>query len=88
MSVPTFSRADRARLTAALHDPRCQICCLCHGEAVAAGVFFPATPAVWGAPPGKTRVFLYGLCRTCYQMPGKEDAVEAKLQASLGSRRN
>jgi hypothetical protein len=56
-----------------LPTPTCLICGLPPDWI---GVFQPADPEVWGAPPGKTRLFLYNLCDRCRTRPGTPEKVE------------
>lgn len=89
-STPTFSKKDQARIQRLLATPfPCLLCGTSRAEH--AGVFFPQHPEVWGQLPAKRgtmRMFGYRLCKTCFALPGREMAVEARIQASLGARRN
>jgi hypothetical protein len=50
--------------------------------------FLPDTPELWGGQRGKVRVLIYRLCGACYALPDFTQHVEARLQASMGARRN
>lgn len=41
-------------------------CILCGGAPYVVGVFAPDNPEEWGAPAGKARFLLYGVCRKCF----------------------
>ena len=86
----SLSTKDQARLRH-LRDIRFP-CLLCSAlPAEHAGLFFPHRPEVFGQAPaqrGKLRVFGYRLCQDCFALPGREQAVEARIQARLGAGRN
>ncbi len=87
---PPFSTKDQARLRRLLAMPF--PCLLCGTQpAEHAGLFFPQCPETFGQAPaqrGKLRVLGYRLCRDCLALPGREQAVEARIQARLGAGRN
>lgn len=89
-NTETFSKQDQARIQRLLAIPF--PCILCGArKAEHAGSFWPHRPQAWGQAParhGHLRMLVYRLCRTCVALPGREMAVEAKIQASLGARRN
>lgn len=58
-------------------------CYLCGKPADLVGLFFPDNPQLYGAPAGKVRILLYGLCQTCQETPGTAEAVEDKALRGL-----
>ncbi len=58
-------------------------CYLCGGPTDLVGLFFPDNPQLYGAPAGKVRLIIYGLCQTCQETPGAAEAVEAKALRGL-----
>jgi hypothetical protein len=75
-----------ARMQAAVGAP----CFLCGSSATTPACFQPSAPEAWGGRPGKLRVFVYGLCNGCYQLPAAERMlrVEGKLAAGVVGPRN
>lgn len=58
-------------------------CYLCGGPTDLVGLFFPDDPQRYGAPAGKARLIIYGLCQTCRDAPGQMEAVEDKALRGL-----
>ncbi len=58
-------------------------CYLCGKPADLVGIFFPDNPQQYGAPAGKARLVIYGLCQTCQETPGTAEAVEDKALRAL-----
>ncbi len=58
-------------------------CLLCGQDATLRGVFAPAHPQAWGAPPDTTRWFVYALCDACHARTDRSTAVELKLAAPM-----
>ena len=63
--------------------PAAAECTLCGRPPAYVGLFFPDDPQKYGAPAGKTRVVVYGLCETCNSRPGVADEAEAKILRDL-----
>lgn len=82
-----FSRKDAARIRQVMVLP--QPCILCESsKTVCRALFVPSRPEVWGGTPGKRRVLVYRLCRTCLAKPDKALLVEARLMRRLVGQRN
>lgn len=58
-------------------------CYLCGGPTDLVGLFLPDDPQLYGAPAGKARLIIYGLCKTCQETPGAAEAVEDKALRGL-----
>ncbi len=61
---------------------RAGTCVLCGAPARSRCIFAPDDSREYGAPKGKTRVIVYGLCAVC-KRPSFTVAVEAKLKRQL-----
>ncbi len=88
-NMPQLSPASLRRLTRELG--RAGPCVLCGApRAEIPALFCPKKPDAWGAAgvAGKRGVLVYRLCNACFALPGREMALEAKIQASLGAQRN
>lgn len=62
--------------------PACRmtsLCLLCDGRSSVLAVFLPADPALWGAPAGRDRTVLYGLCPMCHARPDALEAAEERI---------
>ena len=59
-----------------------ETCILCHGPAMFTSLYVPSPEASQqlGAPPGKWRMLLYGLCEECFQMLGTDSAEKIILK--------
>lgn len=60
-----------------------ECCLLCDERSSVLAVFLPADPALWGAPAGRERTVLYGLCPRCYARPDVLEAAEERIFQSV-----
>ncbi|KAA0253402.1 MAG: hypothetical protein EDX89_14375 [Acidobacteria bacterium] len=61
-------------------------CLLCRAPSAVLAAFLPADSQAYGAPVGKDRTVLYGLCSSCFDLPDALDLVEAViLDATRGA---
>ncbi len=63
-------------------------CTLCGKPATYNGVFMPTHATLCGGKPGKSRWFVYGLCKRCKRDPQCTLKVEGKLMRDLVGRGN
>jgi hypothetical protein len=70
-------RKLKAALLGSMATP--QKCILCGRPAEGRGMFFPKKSAEFGAPPGKTRVFIYAFCAGCWSRPDMDERVESYI---------
>ncbi len=76
--------SDEEKIAAALRDPRAHGvtgCLLCGGP-FSITALFTTTPEFGkriGAPPGKQRVLVYGMCEGCRELPNSVELVESKI---------
>lgn len=59
------------------------LCLLCDGRSSVLAVFLPADSALWGAPAGRDRTVLYGLCPRCYARPDVLETAEERIFRSV-----
>jgi hypothetical protein len=81
-----LSPKDARMVKHLLHQPR--PCLLCGGPPVAAAIFKPDRPALWGGKPGKIRPLGYALCAQCKVLPDLTLHVEAAIMNGLVGRQN
>lgn len=88
MTRPTL---DPVSIMAALKAAGRDKCILCGRKPYKVGIWTP-TPEYsrrLGAPPGKTRLATYCVCRKCFRRPDAGTAVEDKILSDVGDgRRN
>ena len=60
------------------------ICTICGLPADVQGMFIPPYSENWGATPGKSRFFIYGLCERCRVRPNSLKAVEKIIHFHKG----
>lgn len=51
-------------------------CFLCGSSPYMIGLFVPENAREWGAPSGKTRIFIYCLCKKCFDLPDALTRIE------------
>ena len=60
------------------------LCLLCKSEEVEFnGIFFPKDSTQFGASPEVDRLIFYKLCRACYEMKDKIEAVELECKRNI-----
>jgi hypothetical protein len=69
MSMSGAGRSQGVRVTRA--ELATSTCILCGEPSLALGCFFPNEPQRFGAPEGKKRMILYGLCSDHYSPDGE-----------------
>lgn len=72
----------RERIDALLAKPRA--CCICGRTATTPALFVPDEPEQFGAPAGKRRFIVYGVCGRCYELPDRAERVEREIAARFG----
>lgn len=65
------------------HPPR--ECLLCYRPVSIQGFFIPPQPELWGAKPGKGKIYQYGVCGPCSVLQDVVDRVEAVIQEYVNS---
>lgn len=61
-------------------------CFLCGGRQAFTGIWFPKRQDLVEAPAGKTRAFIYTLCRKCKRKPSTADRIEHVVLAQFAAR--
>jgi len=74
------------KIREAVQDAHNHGCILCDNPSSIAGLFVEHHPPVHVPPNGtrKGRAVVYALCERCFDLPNKEEQVEAHLTSILG----